>query len=36
MTMLPGEFSDLEPFAARWSLATERERYAAAPVQLDG
>ena len=28
MTMLPGEFSDLEPFAARWSLATERERYA--------
>jgi hypothetical protein len=29
MTMLPGEFSDLEPFAARWSRATERERYAA-------
>ena len=28
MTMLPGEFSDLEPFAARWSLPTERERYA--------
>jgi hypothetical protein len=28
MRMLPGEFCDLEPFAARWSLATERERYA--------
>jgi hypothetical protein len=28
MTMLPSEFSDLEPFAAKWSLATERERYA--------
>jgi hypothetical protein len=26
---LPGEFSDLEPFAAKWCLATERERYAA-------
>ena len=29
MAMLPEEFSDLEPFAAKWSLATERERYAA-------
>jgi hypothetical protein len=28
MAMLPDEFSDLEPFAAKWSLATERERYA--------
>ena len=28
MTMLPGEFSDLEPFATRWSLPTEKERYA--------
>jgi hypothetical protein len=26
--MLPEEFSDLEPFAATWSLPTERERYA--------
>jgi hypothetical protein len=26
---LPAEFSDLEPFAAKWCLATERERYAA-------
>lgn len=26
--MLPGEFSDLEKFAARWCLATEAERYA--------
>ena len=26
--LLPAEFSDLEPFAAKWSLATERERYA--------
>jgi hypothetical protein len=25
---LPGEFADLEPFAQRWCLATERERYA--------
>ena len=24
---LPSEFSDLEPFAAKWSLATEQERY---------
>src|SRR5262245_40814432 len=29
MTMLPEEFSDLEPFARRWCLATEPERYAA-------
>jgi hypothetical protein len=28
MAMLPEEFSDLEPFAATWSLPTERERYA--------
>ena len=28
MTMLPSEFSDLEPFAARWSLPSEKERYA--------
>ena len=28
MTMLPDEFSDLEPFAAKWSLPTEKERYA--------
>jgi len=27
--LLPGEFSDLEPFAAKWCLASERERYAA-------
>ena len=27
-TLLPGEFSDLEPFAAKWCLPTERERYA--------
>ena len=26
--LLPSEFSDLEPFAAKWCLATERERYA--------
>ena len=26
--LLPGEFSDLEPFAAKWCLPTERERYA--------
>lgn len=25
--MLPEEFSDLEPFAAKWCLATEAERY---------
>ena len=28
MTRLPAEFADLEPFAAKWSLATEHERYA--------
>ncbi|MGH7322006.1 MAG: hypothetical protein ACRELA_20610 [Candidatus Rokuibacteriota bacterium] len=28
MPYLPIEFSDLEPFAAKWCLATERERYA--------
>jgi hypothetical protein len=27
-TMLPKEFSDLEPFAASWCLATETERFA--------
>jgi hypothetical protein len=26
--LLPPEFSDLEPFARTWCLATERERYA--------
>jgi hypothetical protein len=26
--MLPAEFSDLEPFAEKWSLPTEHERYA--------
>jgi len=26
--MLPAQFADLEPFAATWSLRTERERYA--------
>jgi len=26
-TLLPPEFSDLEPFAATWCLATEDERY---------
>jgi hypothetical protein len=25
--LLPSEFSDLEPFASKWSLATEQERY---------
>jgi hypothetical protein len=25
--MLPSEFSDLEPFAAKWCLDTEQERY---------
>jgi hypothetical protein len=29
MTMLPGGFADLEPFASTWCLATESERYAA-------
>ena len=28
MAMLPSEFSDLEPFAERWCLATERQRWA--------
>src|SRR6266508_6635729 len=28
MAMLPGEFAELEPFAERWCLATERERWA--------
>jgi hypothetical protein len=27
-TLLPPEFSDLEPFAATWCLETERERFA--------
>ena len=27
MTSLPGEFADLEPFAAKWCLATEPERW---------
>jgi hypothetical protein len=27
-TKLPAEFSDLEPFASTWCLATERERFA--------
>ena len=26
--LLPGAFSELEPFAATWCLATERERFA--------
>jgi hypothetical protein len=28
MPLLPSAFSDLEPFAARWTLATEPERWA--------
>ena len=28
MAMLPGEFADLESFAATWCLPTERDRYA--------
>ena len=28
MPLLPGEFSDLEPFAEKWCLATESERWA--------
>ena len=28
LSILPLEFSDLEHFAAKWCLATERERYA--------
>lgn len=27
MTMLPTDFADLEPFAPRWCLATENERW---------
>jgi len=27
--LLPAQFSEFEPFAARWCLATERERFAA-------
>ena len=27
VAMLPTEFADLEPFAERWSLATEAERW---------
>ena len=27
--MLPSEFADLEPFAEKWCLATETQRYAA-------
>ena len=27
MTLLPAEFADLEPFAPRWCLPTENERY---------
>ena len=27
MTLLPGEFSEFEPFAATWCLATEHDRY---------
>ena len=26
--LLPGEFSELEPYAATWCLPTERQRYA--------
>ena len=29
MALLPTEFADLEPFAEKWCLATERARYAA-------
>jgi hypothetical protein len=28
MTLLPAAFAELEPFAARWCLATEPERWA--------
>jgi hypothetical protein len=28
MAMLPSEFAELEPFAAKWCLATEPERWA--------
>ncbi|MGI8336263.1 hypothetical protein ACRYCC_40505 [Actinomadura scrupuli] len=27
-TLLPGEFADLEPYAAHWCLPTEAQRYA--------
>jgi len=27
MTMLPPDFTDLEPFAEKWCLPSERERY---------
>ena len=27
MALLPSDFANLEPFATRWSLATERERW---------
>ena len=27
MSLLPAEFSDLEPFAAKWCRATEHDRY---------
>ncbi len=29
MALLPSEFSELEPFATKWSLASEPERWAA-------
>jgi len=29
MNMLPADFADLEPFASRWCLPTEPERWAA-------
>ena len=29
MALLPRDFADLEPFAAKWCLATETERFAA-------
>ena len=28
MALLPGEFADLEPYAEKWSLPSEAERYA--------
>ncbi|MGW0182570.1 hypothetical protein [Nocardia sp. NPDC003345] len=28
MTLLPAEFADLEPFAGKWCLGSEHERYA--------
>lgn len=36
MSLLPSQFSDLEPYAEKWCLPTEPERYAtrlATPVQ---